>query len=687
METIRRVTCPLDCPDACGVLVIGDASAGGSGRDEAGSTGSQHEPLGRFVALRGDPDHTWSRGHLCGKTMLYGELVTHPRRLRKPLMRSGPKGSGAPLVETTWEHAFERIVERVGSLPGPEVLALSYGGTMGLVQRKYPYRVMHALGATFHDGGICDAAATAGYECVLGRCLGPDLERVEESDLVVLWGTDVARTVQHLQPRLKRLQERGVPVVAVDVWRTDTLRDVERRGGLAVVVRPGTDAQLALCLARVVFELGFADHAFLERECLGADAFETHVRSRFDLESTAEITGVPVMTIVALSELLRRSRAPIVKTEIGWTRRRNGAMGMRAVCSLAAVLGHGDRVHFESFAHFGLAEDAVVRPDLRKSGAPDVPVTQVALGRELDEGRFRAAFVWCHDPAVTIPDSARFRRGFARDNLFTVVHDHFLTETAELADVVLPATMFVEHEDVYRTYGHRSMQYARPATLAPEGPRSNVEVFSELARRLGLPREVWDVTATSLCRTLLDASRDRIDDGEMERLLRGESVRLHDRLYDGWGTPSGRIELVSASAARAGQPAMADYVPDDAAGDRGAFWLVAAPSVHTHNSTFSHSERHRKKNGPPCVHVNPDDARERGFEAGTRVKLVNARGGLTLPVVLAPEMPRGLVRVDGLPRAVDVPEGVGVNVLASGAVSDLGNGNVVYSARVDLVRA
>ncbi|MDZ4772800.1 MAG: molybdopterin-dependent oxidoreductase [Planctomycetota bacterium] len=660
---MHTATCPLDCPDACGILV-------------------ERNPDGSFAKLRGNPAHTWSRGHLCGKTMQYGELVKHPDRLRVPLVREG-----SVLVQTTWERAFEIIVGRLAKIAGPDVLALSYGGSMGLVQRKYPYRVMHALGATFHDGGICDAAATAGFECVLGRCLGPDMETLEDADLVVLWGTDVARTVQHMQPRLKRCQERGVPVVAIDVWRTDTLRDVERHGGRAFVISGGTDAQLALCLARIAFELGFADHGFLERECLGASEFETHVRSRFDLEETSAITGLSVAEILELAMQLRVARSPFVKTGVGWTRRRNGAMSMRAVCSLAAVLGHGDRVHFESFAHFELAENAVVRPDFRPNDRHDVPVKQVQLGRELEAGRFHAAFVWCHDPAVTIPDSNRFKRGFARADLFTVVHDHFLTETAELADVVLPATMFVEHEDVYRTYGHRTMHWTRAAITPPDGPRSNVQFFSELARRLDLPREVWDVTATSLCETLIAASRDRLTDDEVTRLSAGEPVKVHDRAYVGWGTPSGKIELVSAAAAKRDQPAMATYVPDDAAGDRGAFWLVGAPSVHTHNSTFSHSERHRKRNGPPRLHMNPDDAKALGLSSGARVRLENERATLTLPVEISAEMSRGSVRVDGLPRAIDIEERAGLNALTSPELSDLGDGNVMYSARVDLTPA
>lgn len=662
MKHETATTCPLDCPDACGVLVESDSD-------------------GRFVRLRGNPAHTWSRGHLCAKTQAFGDVVDAPNRLLAPLVRS----NGA-LVETSWDRALDVVAERLSAVRGEDVLALSYGGSMGLVQRKFPLRAMHALGATLHDGGVCDATSTAGYECVLGRCVGPDLERVEEADLVVVWGSDVARTVQHLQPPLLRMQKRGVPVVVVDVWRTETMRDVEKRGGRGFVIRPGTDAQLALCLARVAFELGFADHASLARECVGAAEFETHCRSAHDLEETSAITGLAVGDVVALAQALRAAANPFFKSGVGWTRRRNGAMSMRALASLCAVLGHGERLHYESFAHFDLAEDAIVRPELRPAGSTQRVVRQVELGQRLEEGEFGAVVVWCHDPAVTLPESARFRRGFGRDDLFTVVHDHFLTETAALADVVLPATTFVEHADLYRSYGHRTLQLARAACVPRGAARSNVDTFAALAKRLGLPRPTWDVTAESVCAEVLEASRARFTDDEFARLVAHEPVKLAERVHADRGTPSGKIELFSASEAAAGRFPMARYVPD-VVRETGAFRLVSAPSIHTHNATYSHSARHAKRAGKPRAFVHSLDARALGVGEGELVTLVNERARVSLALALDDAMPRGLVRVDGLPRAADVPERVGINALVAGDVSDLGDGNVLYSTRVDLVRS
>ncbi len=653
-------TCPLDCPDACGIVIETDAE-------------------GRFAALRGNPLHPWSRGVLCGKTALYGEVVRAPNRLLHPLLRE--RGQ---LVRATWEAALDRIAEQVGPLAGRDVLALSYGGSMGLVQRKFPLRVMNALGATLHDGGICDATADAGYQSVLGRVLGPDLDEVEGCDLLLLWGCDIARTVQHLQPRVKRLQERGVPVVAIDVWRTDTLKDVERRGGLGLVIRPGSDAQLALRLCRIAFERGAVDRAYLAAECLGAAEFEAHARARHDMGETARITGLETATIEALERLVCTARAPFVKTGVGWARRRNGGNSMRSVCALAAVLGHGDRVHFESYAHFGLAEDVVHRPDLRPADAPSEAVSQVGLGPLLDDGRFGAVFVWCHDPAVTLPASARFRRGFAREDLFTVVHDHFLTETAALADVVLPATTFVEHADVYRSYGHRCVQHSRAAARPAGETRSNVDTFAAIAHRLGLPRATWDVTAESLCDELLDASRERFTPDELVRVQRGEPVKLAPRHFEGWGTPSGRIELASDAAERAGSTRLPSWVDDASADEPGAFQLVCAPSVHTHNSTFAHSARHVHKAGPPRAFLNPADLSRLGLSEAEPVRLSNRRASITLLAATDAAVPAGIVRVDGLPRGADVPEGVGVNALVSDGISDLGGGNVLYSTRCDV---
>ena len=648
----------------------------------------ESDAQGRFVALRGNPEHGYSRGVLCGKTAIYGDLLDSSERLLQPLVRRGSK-SGGKLEPASWDEALARVVERIGPLRStPErILALWYAGNMGRIQRFFPLRVMHALGATNVDGGLCDNSTTAGYECVFGGVFGMDLEQLDDCDFVLLWGCDMARTVQHLQPAVQRLARRGVPVVAIDIYRTDTLQALERWGGRGVLVRPGTDAALALGIARLAYERGYVDRDFIAQRCLGGETFEAHVLAGHDLAWVEQVTGVPAATVSELADSLGNARRFLLKTGVGFGRRRVGAMSMRAIASLVAVLGRPERMHYESFSCFQLEDSVIERADLRPPQARADVIQQVKVGRELESGRFGAVFVWGHNPVVTCPESLRVRNGLAREDVFVVVHEQFLTETAELADVVLPATFSMENDDFYRSYGHRRMQRSRKACVPPEGPRSNVDTFAAIAKALGLPRECHDVRAEQLVDELIAASARHLDAAQLVALERGEPVKVTPPRAEGAGTPSGKIELVSKRAAALGQPALATFVPDDAAGGRGRFWLVCAPSVHTHNSTFSHSARHLRRRGQVRAWLHPDDAHELGVSDGDALVLSNELASLTLRAGTSESMARGLVRIDGLPKAEDIPERIGVNALVSGETSDMGESNSLYSTRVDIRRA
>ena len=672
---LHRATCPLDCPDACGVLV-------------------ETAEDGRFVGLRGNPEHPYSRGSLCGKTAIFDELQLSAARLASPLVRRGGK-----LVESDWDTALARIASRVGPLPGERILAAHYAGSMGVLAQRFPLRAMHALGAVDTDGGLCDNTPCDAWQLVYGRLVGADIETAEEADLIVIWGADIARSVQHLQPAVRRAARRGVPVAVVDVWRTQTMKRAERHGGRGFVIRPGSDAALALGLAWLAYERGCADRAFLARECLGADELEAHVRGAHDLAATARATGLSTDEVTALADLCCASRAPFVKLGVGFARRRHGGASMRALLSLWAVLGHAERVHFESAGAFALAYDVVERPDLRAAEQRRAPIAHVQLGRELESGRFGAVFIWGHNPVVTCPESQRVRAALLAPEVFVVVHEIFLTETAACADVVLPATTFVEHEDVYRSYGHRYLTWTRPAVRPYAEARSNVEAFGAIARALDLPRETWDVSSAALCEELLTRSPLGLDAAELDALRAGRPVKVRppaQRRADGghdWGTPSGRIELASTAAERLGQPRVVHFVDEDEAGvganpDRALpYLLICAPSIHTHNSTYFASDRHMRRVGAPRVFAHPDDARDAGLEPGTHVALANAVGRLTLELALCADLPRGMLRIDGLFRGAQTLEHGGVNALVSADRADLGGGNVLYSTRVRLQRA
>ncbi|MEZ6016353.1 MAG: molybdopterin-dependent oxidoreductase [Planctomycetota bacterium] len=662
---LPAATCPLDCPDACGVLVE---------RDAAGH-------LGR---LRGNPAHPWSRGSLCGKTAIFHEVVHAPARLRTPLLREG----GA-LVPASWERALDVIARRLDGIAGDELLALWYGGTMGHVQRAFPLRLMHALGATFIDGTICDATAEAGYRAVLGNVIGPHLgQELPNADVIVVWGCDVARTHQHLLPRLKAAAQRGAQVFVIDVWRTETIRRVEQWGGHGVLVHPGTDAALALGLAGRAFDERAADLEFLKRGCVGGAEWRAHVAGAWPVERVCALTGVSKEAFLALSAALHGARTPIVKTGIGFTRRRNGGEAMRAVCALAATLGHADRVHFESSDHFGFDRAGVSRPELRPRPAPQ-PISHVRLGSELETGRFRAAVVWAHNPVATVPDAGRVRAGLMRDDLFLVVHELMLTETARLADVVLPATAFVEHSDVYTSYGHRTVQVAWKSCKPTAEQRSNVDTFSALGRRLGFDAPgLFDQDEDVLVGEFLAHNRRRFQGDEYRRAVQGEPVELAPRELADRGTPSGKVELCGASGGRTLAPPT--HVDDAEAGAGVAqhepYQLLLAPSIATHNSTYLHSSRHVARMGAPTAWLHPDDGRAEGLAEGARVRLANAYGALTLTVGWTEDLPRATVRVDGFVDVDAVPEPVGASALVPPSLSDLGGGSCLYSARVRLER-
>jgi anaerobic selenocysteine-containing dehydrogenase len=636
---------------------------------------------GALVKLVGNPQHGYSAGHLCGKTAIFREVQDSADRLRTPLVRKGGE-----LVPATWDEALERIRERVKPMPPESILALGYAGNMGRLARKFPERVMNALGATLHDGGICDGEALCGHGLVFGNAIGFDLEDLESAPGLIIWGCDLARTVQHSLPRVRALCRAGKPVVVVDVHRSATVRRVERWGGTAIVLRPGTDAALLLALAREAFERGAVDRDARAVDCHGLAEFEASLSTAPTLEAAAGICGIGVDEARALHDLLTTTRA-WTKAGIGWSRRFQGANAMRALCCLIAVHGLEQNFHFESGDLFPEVVASIVREDLRPAEAPQRVVAQVGLGRALEAGDYGAVFVWGHNPVVTLPNSTAVRRGLEREDCFLVVHELFLTETAEVADVVLPAASFLEQSDLYFSYGHRHAQLTRRILAPPGEACGNVEAFSRIARVLDLPDHAWSATGDERLDALAELVGERLDEAGRARLAAGEPVKLEGTPGVERGTLSGKLELVSEAAVELGGPRTPEWLAGDPPREAGRFQLHCAPTEHSHNSTYLHSPRHVARIGAPSCSLHPDDARELGLSAGSSVRLSNPRAALTLALQVTDEVPRGMVRVDGLFCACDTPEGLGLNALTAPDPGDLGRGNTYYSTRVDVARA
>lgn len=633
---------------------------------------------GVLLKLVGDPGHSYSAGHLCGKTAIFKDVQLSSQRLLKPLLRK----NGA-LVEASWAEALDRIRERVAPMPPERILGLGYAGNMGRLARKFPERVMNALGAVTHDGGICDGEALCGHGLVFGKALGFDLETLDRAPGLLVWGCDIARTVQHSLPRVRALCQAGKPVVVVDVHRSSTVRRVERWGGKSILLRPGTDAALLMALAHEAFERGVVDRTARSEDCHGLAEFEAAVRSAPTLAEAARTCGIEVADALELHDLLASKRV-WTKAGIGWSRRFQGANAMRALCSLIAVHGLEREFHFESGDVFPDFVSPIVRRDLRPPDAPDRIAAHVGLSRALECGEYGAVFVWGHNPVVTMPNSNAVRRGMSREDCFVVVHDLFLTETAELADVVLPSASFLEQSDLYVSYGHRHIQLTRRILQPPGEARGNVEAFSAIAQTLELPEAAWKSTTDELLDELYALACESLDSGQRARLAAGDPVKLAREVGVDRGTPSGKLELASDRAEELGGPRVPTWSTDEAAREEGRFQLHCAPSEHTHNSTYLHSSRHLARVGNPRCAMNPADADELGVGAGDAVRLLNARGSLTLELEIDADVPREMVRVDGLFRACDTTEGVGLNALTVSDPGDLGRGNTYYSTRVDV---
>lgn len=662
--------CFLDCPDACGLEVQTDAA-------------------GQFVRLRGHREHGWSQGVLCAKTSWYGEIVTSEERITEPWMRDR-RGRMQP---TTWDAALDRIAEQLAPLSGPEILSLEYAGNMGVLGRRFPGRILNALGATRNDGTICDATAEAGFQAVLGRATGFDLEQLESCDAILLWGCDAARTMSHLLPKLKRALQNGARVAAIDIYRSDTIEWLEKHGGEGLVLRPGTDAALALGWAQLAFESRRADLEFLRQNAQGAAEFRAHLQGRYGIEEVCAVTGLDRADFERVAQWFHEAQAPLLKLGIGFCRRKVGGMSMRALGSYAAVLGIADRVHWESGDHFDLDLSELDGVALRPPGCDQPPISLVNLGAELESGRFRASLVWGHNPAVTVPNTRLVRAGLARADHFLVVHELFWTATAQLADVVLPATTFLDQADLLRSYGHRWLHYV-PQALEPRGScRSNLDAFAAIAQRLELPESVWAGSHEDWCLRILERNRARFTESEWERLLAHQPVKLapapqppreNGKASPDWGTRSGRIELHSSELEAAGAGAMAEYVADEGCGGDHEFWFWPTPSKATHNSTYLHSKRHLARLGSPQVHLHPDLAERLGVHEGTWLRVHNDVGSVLLPATLDKSFPPDTLGVSGFWNESEAASVGNVNTLVSSERSDLGGGSCIYSTRVSV---
>lgn len=661
---LARSVCPFDCPDACGLLVEVEGE--------------------RAVRVRGDPEHPYSQGTLCPKMNEYDRTVHSPDRLLHPLVRTGRKGEGS-FRRASWEEAIALVAGRfrdVAREHGAEaILPYSYAGSMGLVQRNAGMAFFHRLGASRLQRTICSAAQDAGWKAVMGETPGPSPDTVLDSDLVVLWGINAVATNLHFVQRVKEARRRGAKVLLLETYANDTARVADR----TVLVRPGSDGALALGFIHVLAREGLADEAFLAAETDGWPELRARALADHSPAAVSAATGVPAAEIEDLARMLGRARAPFIRMGSGPSRRANGAMIVRTVVALAAVLGAYGRKGggCMTSAHGSLAFDLspFTREDLLPGPARSVNMNQ--LGRaltELDAPPVRAMYVWCSNPALVAPDQNAVLRGLAREDLFLAVHERFMTDTARHADVVLPATTSLEHADLYRSYGHYTVQRVRPAIPPLGEAKPNWEVFRLLAAAMGFDEPLFAKTTDEVIDLLLAQPSPWRGEGFAEALATGKGVELRPPAVPRWVTPTGKIMLAN--------PAEPERVPRQlpAYADEGGppLQLVTAPALYTLNSSFMERPELREKNGGMTLQLAPADARARGLADGQHVVAWNALGEATFILRVTDRVPPGVAVAEGVWGLAHAPGRRSVNALTSQRLTDRGAGSTFYDNRVDV---
>lgn len=671
---VIRGACPHDCPDTCATIT--------QVRD------------GRAIAFEADPDHPITQGWLCAKVRPYLERVYHPDRLLYPLRRVGAKGAGG-WERISWDDAIGEITARwreiIARYGAAAILPYSYSGTLGVLNAgACDERLWNRMGASGLDRTICDASGERAVLVTYGARWAPDMRDLIHSKLIILWGNNPATTGPHLMPFLRDAQRRGAYVVVIDPRRTLTAKSADEH----IQPYPATDGALALGLMHVLFAEGLSDEVWLEANTVGWRDLRDRAAA-YPPERVAEITGVAAEKIVALARRYGETKPALLKFTDGVQRHGNGGQTARALACLPAIVGQvGVRGGGLFYSAGGYAQWDAEAVGHASECAPQPRVVNMnrlgaALTGEVSDPPIMSLYVYNSNPATSTPNSQRVRAGLQRDDLFTVVHELFMTDTARFADIVLPATSQLEQVDIHRAYGHRFVTYNERAIEPLGEAKSNWDVMRSLAAAMDY-EESWlredSETALAGIFSATCARNPFLRGISLERLKtdgyaplnfeeRGD-VPFADLRFP---TPSGKIELRCDALTAEGLDPLPDWTPageyagwKPGADDRLA--VISGASHHFVSSSMANVPSLLKREGAPFIEINPDDAAARGVESGAAVEVSNARGSCRLRAVVTESAPRGVIiapkgRWGGLS-----PDGRNINWTTSDALSDLAGG-------------
>ncbi|MDU2154613.1 molybdopterin-dependent oxidoreductase [Veillonella sp.] len=659
-----KSVCPYDCPDACGLIVSVDNN--------------------KVISVRGDRAHAFTRGTLCPKMAHYEKVIHSPLRLKSPMKRVGKKGIGEDqYTRISWDEALDAIVnnfkETIDTYGSESILRYSYAGTMGVIQSPAADYFFRCIGATDQDRGICSPAKQAGFRSVYGDTLAIKPQEAQHSDLIVLWGINATATDVHILHDVNIAKKKGARVWIIDTHKTYTFSQAHEH----IYVKPGSDGALALGMLHIIHRDGLADIDFIKKHVQGYDELVKEVLLDFTPGKAAEICGVSVERMTEFAHAYAKSKAPFIRLGSGLSRYGNGAMTCRAINALPAVVGAwqypgGGLLSSASGSKF-IGKDVMQQAHVHAPAKRLMPM--IKLGEMLinPEGtKVHSLYIFSSNPAITAPDQNVVRRGLMRDDLFTVVHERFFTDTCKYADIILPATTSVEHDDIYNSYGHYTIGTGYKLIEPIGESRSNWQVIAELAKRMGLEDDFFDLSEKDLIEQIVRTS-SRISKRDQELILNGEPVEMTvpESYKMDFKTPSGKIELYNPQDV---EP-LIRYMPPY--GDNAPFWLIIGNDIRILDSSFCELEF----NDPELMklRIHPEDAKMYNINDGDEVEIYNDRGSVKIKAYYDDEVQRGtLVTLGVWWQSQSSDPHVAINALTAARPTDQGWGSTFYDVQVHI---
>ena len=671
--------CSHNCPDACGIRV--------GVRD------------GKAVSLRGDDTHPITRGFLCGKVNRYAERLYHPQRILTPLRRVGAKGEGrfAPI---SWDDAIAEITTRfkeiIASHGAEAILPWSFSGSVGKISMNIGHRFFHALGASDLMRTICNTQSMEGQRHTTGPAMASAMEKIPSAKLIIVWGHNAVSTGIHLMPLIRDARKQGAKLVVIDPHRNHTAKQAD----WYLPIRPGTDAALALGMMRLIITEGLADMAFVDRYTLGFEELREACEA-YTPAHVAELTGLAEDDIVQLAREYAATKDAFIRLGLGLTRRRNGGMVVRTIACLPALTGawEGTGGGFRNSGVEGPMLNLGWLTQRRPHDPPARKVNMLRLGEALldtNDPPVQALYVYNSNPAAVAPDQTRVHEGLRREDLFVVVHDQVPTDTTNYADIVLPATTFLEQHEITVGSGYRYLQYAPPAVPPLGEAKSNLDTFRLLARGMGMDDPVYTESLEQLAGHLLQTDWAPPGGFDMEAFWAGKPLAMHPPpapwAEGGLATPSGKFEFFSATLADMGHSPVPDFTASveghlSPARQRYPLQLCTPHGHHMLNSSFMNTPSTQKLEGRPMIRLHPDDAAARGLADGDPCRVFNSRGDCLLHIEVSENVRPGVAVADSVWWPSQHPGGRNINALISADQTDMGGGALYQDCLVEVEAA